>query len=147
MRVFLIVVAHTAGDKARPKAARPHTGFPGEGRAVGRGESACCNRPRSLWLLHGSEHPCKQRTYLASPGTRPSKHPSPSILSRVSLATNLGRSAYRWSHVLLGLPGSSSDFRLSVSRRSCGGDAVEAWAPRAGLFRPRPPVRDASSAS
>lgn len=47
-----------------------------------------------------------------------SKHPSPSIPNRVSLATNLGRSADRRSHVLLGLPGSSRDFRLSVSRRA-----------------------------
>lgn len=52
----------------------------------------------------------------------------PFHLSRVSLATNLGRSAYRWSHVRQGLPGSSSDFRLSVSRRAAAAAGTR-WRP------------------
>lgn len=123
----------------------PHAGFPWEG------ETAYCNRPKSsgvavpweaslkaenthcisCYQAQQASFPFQPKTAAASPW-----QPNWEEERRGRVTCAPGTSGFQsWLPVV-----------SLLTRGDCGGDAVEAWARRAGPSRPRPPVRDASAA-
>lgn len=157
VRVFLTCTLlmpggpYTTGDEGRLSDTLSLMRVPlGRERHLGEGRRHSATGRSQPGLPYHVKHPWKQRTHTASSATRP-----PGNLPFQPKTAAASPWQPRWEEERRGrvtCAPETSGFQSwlpvvsLLTRGGCGGDAVEAWARRAGPSCPRPPVRDASAA-